>query len=200
MHCPIKCHVTSNRSLYADADMVMFEAPKSIKQRVGQTIILNYYRDWGEWPRFRGNNQQVRMFYAREPQLAGLSGRGLAFAEDMFNYTMTFQKEADIFYPYGHTRRLPQPNSITPTEWYDSVAPPYSYIHVDGFSSPKDLSKYLISLDKNNSLYNEYHHWRKSYGIAWENANCELCRLAAEKPTKVTKLSQFWNAEKQCKS
>jgi len=33
-------------------------------------------------------------------------------------------------------------------EWYDSVAPPYSYIHVDGFSSPKDLSKYLISLGK----------------------------------------------------
>jgi len=61
MHCPIKCHVTSNRSLYADADMVMFEAPKSIKQRVGQTIILNYYRSADQAHDFTGHAFMIIM-------------------------------------------------------------------------------------------------------------------------------------------
>ena len=74
---------------------------------------MDYCRDWGEWPSHRGHSNQVRMFFAREPQTAGLNGDGLSFARHMFNYTTTFQRDADIFYPYGHAERLATPKNIT---------------------------------------------------------------------------------------
>lgn len=39
---------------------------------------------------------------------------------------------------------------------YARAAPYKSYIHVDDFSSPKDLADYLHLLDQNDDLYNEY--------------------------------------------
>ena len=74
--------------------------------------LLHYCRDWGEWPLQRGHTNQVRMFFAREPQTAGLNGDGLSFARHMFNYTTTFQRDADIFYPYGHAEKLATPKNI----------------------------------------------------------------------------------------
>ena len=75
--------------------------------------LMHYCRDWGEWPSQRGHTNQVRMFFAREPQTAGLNGDGLSFARHMFNYTTTFQRDADIFYPYGHAEKLATPKNIT---------------------------------------------------------------------------------------
>ena len=74
--------------------------------------ILN--RDWGHWPTKRGNSKQVRVFFAREPQRAGLSGKGLMFARTMFNYTVTYQQDADVFYPYGHTETINSSNVSIP--------------------------------------------------------------------------------------
>ncbi|RXG54878.1 Glycoprotein 3-alpha-L-fucosyltransferase A [Armadillidium vulgare] len=39
---------------------------------------------------------------------------------------------------------------------YAAIAPPYSYINVEDFESPKDLANYLIYLDKNDTAYMEY--------------------------------------------
>ncbi|XP_071508936.1 uncharacterized protein [Diadema antillarum] len=47
------------------------------------------------------------------------------------------------------------------TEAYERVAPPKSFIHVADFSSPKELAEYLIMLDKDNTLYEEYFAWRR---------------------------------------
>ncbi|XP_072167728.1 uncharacterized protein [Diadema setosum] len=46
-------------------------------------------------------------------------------------------------------------------EAYERVAPPKSFIHVADFSSPKELAEYLIMLDKDNTLYEEYFAWRR---------------------------------------
>ena len=45
-------------------------------------------------------------------------------------------------------------------EDYAAVAPPKSYIHVDDFESPKHLAEYLLTLDRNDDLYNEYFRWK----------------------------------------
>ena len=42
----------------------------------------------------------------------------------------------------------------------DAVAPSHSYIHVDDFESPKALVDYLDYLARNQTAYEEYHHWR----------------------------------------
>ena len=37
-----------------------------------------------------------------------------------------------------------------------NLLPPKSYIDVNDFSSAKELAEYLLHLDKNDDLYNEY--------------------------------------------
>ena len=107
-NCNYTCQVTSDKTLFPSADMVIFESPKRIRKRVNGTIYLDYYKDWGDWPPALGNPKQVRIFFSREPQTAGLSGEQMDFMRFMFNYTVTFQKNADIFYPYGHIVKLRQ--------------------------------------------------------------------------------------------
>lgn len=44
-HCRHHCRVTSNRSLYAQADMVLFEGPRAIKKKEGlNKTFLEYYQ------------------------------------------------------------------------------------------------------------------------------------------------------------
>jgi len=61
---------------------------------------------------------------------------------------------------------------------YEDAAPPYSFIHVDDFSSPRQLADYLHLLAANDTLYNEYFHWRQT---VWETVDerywCRLCAL-----------------------
>ena len=35
-----------------------------------------------------------------------------------------------------------------PKKTYERVAPPYSFIHVDDYTTPKQLAKYLLQLGK----------------------------------------------------
>lgn len=42
------------------------------------------------------------------------------------------------------------------------MAPPHSYIHVEDYDSPHELTKYLDYLDRNMTAYMEYHEWRKA--------------------------------------
>ncbi|KAJ8025139.1 Alpha-(1,3)-fucosyltransferase 4 [Holothuria leucospilota] len=43
---------------------------------------------------------------------------------------------------------------------YERLAPPNSFIFVDDFTSLKALANYLIEIDKNDTLYNEFFRWR----------------------------------------
>ena len=43
-HCPHICHVTSNRSLYRQADLVLFESPRKIVSNEGDQLRLGYFR------------------------------------------------------------------------------------------------------------------------------------------------------------
>ena len=63
---------------------------------------------------------------------------------------------------------------------YNSIAPPHSYIHVNEFSSIKDLAKKLEYLESNDTAYNEYFWWTEHYKVTsvWDHyrsAQCDLC-------------------------
>jgi len=48
---------------------------------------------------------------------------------------------------------------------YTAIAPPHSFINTMDYSSPKELVDYLLVLDANDTLYNEYFNWKKDYVV-----------------------------------
>ena len=62
----------------------------------------------------------------------------------------------------------------------EQLLPPKSYINVNSFSSVKELASYLLELDKNDKLYNEYFAWRSSYTCVLNWWPCSFCRAFHE--------------------
>ncbi|KAK3095876.1 hypothetical protein FSP39_020195 [Pinctada imbricata] len=71
---------------------------------------------------------------------------------------------------------LPVVMGAHPTE-YKRAAPPNSYLHVENFTSPEDLAKFLHKLDKNDDLYNKYFQWKGSGSFINTKFWCRLCAL-----------------------
>ncbi|KAK3730925.1 hypothetical protein QZH41_000548 [Actinostola sp. cb2023] len=82
-----------------------------------------------------------------------------------------------------------------------AVAIPGSFINVMDFKSVKHLADYLNYLDKNDTAYLEYFHWKSKYRVVdYAPWNCMLCaRLHLDSKPKVYMwLDTFWNAKTQC--
>lgn len=67
-------------------------------------------------------------------------------------------------------------------EEYEAVLPPKSAIFADNFASEADLVEYLNYLDRNDTAYGEYFHWRTLKGMEMPNSGrqsgvCQLCRM-----------------------
>ncbi|XP_008322748.1 alpha-(1,3)-fucosyltransferase 7 [Cynoglossus semilaevis] len=62
---------------------------------------------------------------------------------------------------------------------YRAVAPPHSFIHVDDFTSVKDLAKYLQQLAKDEKRYREYFTWKEKWEVKrftdWRERLCQIC-------------------------
>ncbi|KAM9301752.1 4-galactosyl-N-acetylglucosaminide 3-alpha-L-fucosyltransferase FUT6-like [Gastrophryne carolinensis] len=70
---------------------------------------------------------------------------------------------------------------------YERFIPSSSFIHVDDFSSPKDLADYLLKLDKDDEAYQQYFTWRTYYKPAktrdfWIYEYCRVCKALKEAP------------------
>ena len=48
-----------------------------------------------------------------------------------------------------------------PKENYLQVLPAGSFIHIDDFKDPEELSKFLLDLDQDQVKYEEYFNWKK---------------------------------------
>ena len=85
-------------------------------------------------------------------------------------------------------------------EDYKRAAPPHSYIHVEDFESPKELAEYLIKLDQNDDLYNEYFRW-KGTGT---NINtffwCRICAMLhkSRESHSYRDLERWWRGPEVC--
>ena len=83
------------------------------------------------------------------------------------------------------------------------MAPENSYIHVEDFTTPKELVKYLNYLNTNDTAYLEYHKWRSikprrpDTHSKMNNLTCQLCleikrRKAANWAKKTIKSVASW--------
>ncbi|XP_013929227.1 PREDICTED: alpha-(1,3)-fucosyltransferase 9-like [Thamnophis sirtalis] len=87
-----------------------------------------------------------------------------------------------------------------PRENYEDYIPPQSFIHVDDFESPRNLSEYLLMLDQNDTLYRSYFEWKKDFGVYrphfWKSHLCLACDYIQKHPgyQSVGNLQKwFWN-------
>lgn len=87
-------------------------------------------------------------------------------------------------------------------------APPHSYINALDFPTVKALADYLILLDKDDTLYNQYFWWRDHYEIRnqpedFRHGLCRLCSILHHPSALTSKtydLTDWWDTKSQCKA
>ncbi|CAD5220581.1 unnamed protein product [Bursaphelenchus xylophilus] len=85
-------------------------------------------------------------------------------------------------------------------KFYEQIAPPKSFIHVDDFDNVKKMAEYLIYLDKTPSAYNEYFEWKSNFYLSDSKFYCRLCSALQRPKHKIYKdLESWWNGQKDCK-
>ena len=90
---------------------------------------------------------------------------------------------------------------------YSQITPPHSYINALDYT-PQELAAYLTVLDNNDTLYNEYFAWKKSYVVysgleaMTRESFCLLChKLHHDRQVKVYgNIHDSWSAQAQCRS
>ena len=106
-----------------------------------------------------------------------------------------------------------------PIRDYEEIAPPNSFLHVDNFTSVKELGDYLKYLDTNPDVYNSYHSWRdryeiketggwwwwnlpRNYGEGKEGMWCKVCAAAHQLQgiKKVNFTEGTWKSDKLCRN
>uniref|UniRef100_A0A336LTI5 Fucosyltransferase n=1 Tax=Culicoides sonorensis TaxID=179676 RepID=A0A336LTI5_CULSO len=90
-------------------------------------------------------------------------------------------------------------------EDYALSAPHRSYIHVDEFTSAKELAEYLHMLDKNDELYNSYFKWKGTGEFINTYFWCRVCAMLHDdefikKPGKcmIPDINEWWRAPGVC--
>ena len=86
---------------------------------------------------------------------------------------------------------------------YKKYYPPHSFIDIRDYRSPKILAKYLKYLSKNETAFNEYFAWKKTYMASraywFESIYCGLCDIMNNKDySKTYPNLQAWWANENC--
>ena len=83
-----------------------------------------------------------------------------------------------------------------------NILPPKSYIDVNDFSSAEELAEYLLRLDRNDDLYNEYFAWRSTYRCILNWIPCSFCEafhgVYGRKNTLLTDTRAIFGNEENC--
>ena len=89
-------------------------------------------------------------------------------------------------------------------EDYVRSAPEKSFIHVDDFSGPEELAKYLRLLDTDDDLYNEYFRWKGTGEMINTKFFCRICSLLhdtkprPEEANHVEDINKWWRGPGTC--
>ena len=84
---------------------------------------------------------------------------------------------------------------------YDGLAIPGSYIDVNDFGSIRELTDYLIYLDKNDDEYNKYISCKDRFSPSDENLFCDICEKLNSEEAKQHRqviLSKEFSYENNC--
>ncbi|KAM4528165.1 alpha-(1,3)-fucosyltransferase 7-like [Odontesthes bonariensis] len=84
-----------------------------------------------------------------------------------------------------------------PRSDYEAVAPNHSFIHVDEFTSVKEMGTYLHQLAEDKKRYTEYFTWKQKWRVKlykdWRERLCKICSQYSSLPHhKVYSNLQAW--------
>lgn len=101
-------------------------------------------------------------------------------------------------------------------EEYTTLGPPHSFIHAEDFGSMEELGKYIMTVAKNETLYNSFHDWRKKGKVSqqqfrqrfpvFKDGGCKVVRkiLELEQSQKLFKFDAYdahwWGSCYRCGS
>ena len=78
------------------------------------------------------------------------------------------------------------------------ILPPHSFIDAASFKSPRKLARFLLLLDNDDKLYNQYFAWRSAYtcGLNWRAHSfcCDFARMHRDKRI-VTNITSIFGRE-----
>lgn len=86
-------------------------------------------------------------------------------------------------------------------EDYRRAAPHYSFIHVDEYTGPKQLARYLAELDANDELYNEYFKWKGTGEFINTFFWCRVCSMLHDTSRAMTSygdINEWWRGRDVC--
>jgi len=89
-------------------------------------------------------------------------------------------------------------------EDYEKAAPYKSFLHVDQFSGPEQLAKFLHKLDQDDNLYNEYFKWKGTGEFVNTKFWCRVCsQLHNEQELKgsnnwYSDINEWWRGDGVC--
>ncbi|KAF7991003.1 hypothetical protein HCN44_000808 [Aphidius gifuensis] len=85
-------------------------------------------------------------------------------------------------------------------EDYEKSAPYKSYIHVDEFTSAKELATWLHHLDQDDDLYNSYFKWKGTGEFINTYFWCRLCAMIHDHyPSKYyNDINEWWRGDNIC--
>jgi alpha-1,3-fucosyltransferase len=89
---------------------------------------------------------------------------------------------------------------------HEKLSPPHSFINVAKFENTKELANYLILLNNNDTLYNEYFWWKPYFKVhdSENDRKKSMCRLCAALqndilPRKIYhNLTDWWDTQSLC--
>lgn len=90
---------------------------------------------------------------------------------------------------------------------HERIAPRHSFINAAKFETMKQLADYLIMLDKNDTLYNQYFWWKPHFqirsGIEDQSYGfCHLCAALYNKtlipPRVYHNMTEWWDTKATC--
>ncbi|KAG7240039.1 hypothetical protein INR49_028042, partial [Caranx melampygus] len=160
------CSLSDNTSALSSADVVVFHHHELSNGR--SALPLNVDRP----------ASQHWVWMSMEPPV---NNQNLMQLNGLFNWTMTYRRDADIPIPYGKTIR--REDKAT----YEALAPPGSFIHVEDFKSIEHLAAYLKHVAADRQAYEQYFQWRYTHRIKtytdWRERLCQICVKYPSLPT-----------------
>ena len=81
-----------------------------------------------------------------------------------------------------------------------SIVIPNSYINIHDFSDIKSLARYIMQVSENETLFNSYFDWKKSYANRHRCASCQVCEALHDetRPAQVIEDLDSWVRNDVC--
>jgi hypothetical protein len=89
---------------------------------------------------------------------------------------------------------------------HEMIAPTHSFINAAKFENMTQLADYLVLLDKNDTLYNEYFWWKPHFQVrdSQKDRNIGMCHLCAAIHNKTMShkvypsMTDWWENQSTC--